>query len=84
MAYYHRNQHDKGERRTVRRLVKLTPSEDLRAQALAKIYGSPVVDVLRAGIDALEREHAEAEEEIPLVEKVARFLSLPPKSDDDE
>lgn len=52
------NQHTPGERRTVKRLVRLTPTEDARARDLARVYGCDVVDVLRAGLAAFNREHA--------------------------
>lgn len=51
------NQHTKGERRTVKRLVRLTPTEDARARELARAYGCDVVELLRAGLVAFDREH---------------------------
>lgn len=52
------NQHTPGERRTVKRLVRLTPSEDAHARELARVYGCDVVEILRAGLAAFGREHA--------------------------
>lgn len=42
---------------TVSKLIKLTEEQHARAQRLAHRYGGSVNEVLRAGIDALEREH---------------------------
>lgn len=53
------NQHTKGPRRTVSRLVRLTVEEDARARVLAKAYGCGVAEILRAGLAAFAREHKE-------------------------
>lgn len=47
--------------RTVTQPVRLTDAERARADKLVKLYGGTISDVLRAGIGALEREHAELE-----------------------
>lgn len=54
------NQHGKGrpKRLTERKLLLMTKDEMERALKLSTKYGGSVSEVLRAGIAALEREHA--------------------------
>lgn len=49
----------KRPRRTYTLPVRLTEDERERARKLADLYGGTVADVMRAGIDALEREQRE-------------------------
>lgn len=48
--------------RSVSQLVRLTADERARADRLVALYGGTLSDVLRAGIGALEREHAETDD----------------------
>lgn len=54
------NHHGKGKPAvlTVRKLLLMTTDEHNRALKLSAKYGGNISEVLRAGIGALEREHA--------------------------